>query len=166
MGTSLKNRTMLCEQAEKAQRLSLGYPSALLTLRRMPECEPFPELTEAKRSRQPVRLKVMTHNRLFVARVHRPHSFSKFGFCFRHACMLSQVLCPRAHQHFCPEGSRMFEVLVDAEKKSAVAQKDQPKLFDRRKVFFPVFRTNYGFHRDHDGPVVRLRRQRKIVRGL
>src|SRR6266436_10434869 len=67
------------------------------------ECEPFPELTEAKRSRQPVRLKVMTHNRLFVARVHRPHSVSKFGFCFRHACMLSQVLCPIAHQHFCPD---------------------------------------------------------------
>jgi len=79
---------MLCEQAEKAQRLSLGCPSALLTLRRMPECEPFPELTEAKRSRQAVRLKVMTHNRFFVARVHRPHSLDKLGFGFRHACKL------------------------------------------------------------------------------
>jgi hypothetical protein len=29
----------------------------------------------------------------------------------------------------------MFEVLVDAEKKSAVAQKDRPKLFDQREEF-------------------------------
>src|SRR5260370_27163064 len=102
----------------------------------MLECEPFPELTEAKRSRQAVRLKVMTHNRLFLTPVHRPHSFSKFGFCFRHACMLSHVLCPRGHQHFCPEGSWSFEVLLDAVKKSAVAQKAQPNLFDRRKAVF------------------------------
>jgi hypothetical protein len=30
----------------------------------------------------------------------------------------------------------MLEVLVDADKKSAVAQKDQAKLFDQRKEFF------------------------------
>jgi hypothetical protein len=84
----------------------------------------------------------MTHNRLFVACVHRPRSLDKVGFDFRHAGMLSQVLRPRAYEHFCPESAGMFEVLVDAEKKSAVAQKDQPKLFGQRKEFFPVFRTN------------------------
>jgi hypothetical protein len=35
------------------------------------------------------------------------------------------MLRPRAYEHLCPEGAWMFEVLVDAEKKSAVTQKDQ-----------------------------------------
>jgi hypothetical protein len=34
----------------------------------------------------------------------------------------------------------MFEALADAE--SAVTQKDQPILFDQRKEFFPIFRTD------------------------
>ena len=36
----------------------------------------------------------------------------------------------------------MFEILVDAEKKSAVTQKDQSILFDQRKEFLLVFRTD------------------------
>jgi hypothetical protein len=84
----------------------------------------------------------VTHNRLFVACVHRQHSLDKLGFGFRDACKLPEMLRPRAYEHFCPESAGMFEVLVDAEKKSAVAQKDQSKLFDQRKEFFPVFRRN------------------------
>ena len=84
----------------------------------------------------------MTHNGFFVACVHRPRPLDKLGFGFRHACKLSQMLRPRAYEHFCPESAGMFEVLVDAEKKSAVAQKDQPKLFDQLEEFLPVFRMN------------------------
>jgi hypothetical protein len=84
----------------------------------------------------------VTHNRLFVACVHRPHPLDNLGFGFRHALKLSQMLRPRAYEHFCPESAGMFEVLVDAEKKSPVAQKDQPELFDQRKEFFPFFQTN------------------------
>ena len=67
----------------------------------------------------------MTHNHIFVARVHRPHSLDKLGFGFRHACKLPHMLRPRAYEHFCSESAGMFEVLVDAGNKSAVAQKDQ-----------------------------------------
>ena len=105
----------------------------------------------------------MTHNRLLVACVHRPHALDKLGFGFRHACILSQMLCPRAYEHFCPESTGMFEVLVDAEKKSAVAQKDQPKLFNQRKEFFLVFGTNDQLPRDRDGSVVRFWGQREFV---
>src|ERR1700751_31161 len=102
----------------------------------------FLELTEAKWSPKPLGRKVVTHNRLFIPCVHRPHSLDKLGFGFRHACKLPQMLRPRAYEHFCSESAGMFEVLVEAEKKSAVPQKDQSKLFDQRKEFFPVIRTN------------------------
>ena len=77
-----------------------------------------------------------------LACVHRPDALDKLGFGFRPPCKLSQMLRPRAYEHFCPESAGMFEVLVDAEKEGPVAQKDQPKLFDQRKEFFPVFRRN------------------------
>src|SRR6202043_1855850 len=72
----------------------------------------FLEPTEAKWSPKPIGRKVVTHNRLFVACVHRPHSLDKLGFAIRHALKLSQMLRPRAYEHFCPESSGMFEVLV------------------------------------------------------
>jgi hypothetical protein len=48
------------------------------------------------------------------------------------------MLRPRGYEHLCSESAWMFEVLGDAEKKSAVTQKDQSILFDQRKEFFPV----------------------------
>ena len=81
----------------------------------------FSELSEANWSPEPVSREVMAHDRFLVACVHRPHSLEKVGFGFRHACMLSQMLRPRAYEHFCPEGAGMFEVLVESEQRSAVA---------------------------------------------
>ena len=87
----------------------------------------FSEPTEAERSRHPVRLNVVTNGRLFVARVHPPRSLRDLGFCFRCACMLPHVLCPRGYQHFSPKCVGIFQALVDPEKKCAIPQKDQPE---------------------------------------
>jgi hypothetical protein len=46
------------------------------------------KLTETQGRRHPIGRKVMTYNHIFVARVHRPHSFDKLGFGFRHAFKL------------------------------------------------------------------------------
>jgi hypothetical protein len=126
----------------------------------------FAELTEAKRSRHPVRLNVVTDERLVWASVQAPRSHRNLGFRFRRARMLSQVLCPGGDEHFGPECPGIFQILLDAVKKSAIPQKDQTKLFNQRKEFFPVFRTNDEFYSDRDGPVIGLRCQREIVRSL
>ena len=51
--------------------LSLGLGRANLKV--------FQELTKAKRSRQPVRRKAMTHHPFFLARVHRPNALHKLA---------------------------------------------------------------------------------------
>jgi hypothetical protein len=40
----------------------------------------------------------VTHNRIFVARVHRPHSLDKLGFGFRHACKLPSQTPKKPHR--------------------------------------------------------------------
>jgi hypothetical protein len=67
--------------------------------------ELFQELTEAHCRRHPVRRKAVAHDRLLLARVHRPHALRKLGLGSCREGVLSKVLCPRAEPHFRPEGS-------------------------------------------------------------
>jgi hypothetical protein len=50
------------------------------------------------------------------------------AFGLRHARKLLQMLRPGSDEHFSPERSGVFQVLVNVEKKSTIPQKDQPNL--------------------------------------
>jgi hypothetical protein len=56
-----------------------------------------------------------------VPNVHPPHSLQNLTFGFRCACVLQQMLCPRAYALFDPEHRGIFQALVDIVKKSAIS---------------------------------------------
>jgi hypothetical protein len=93
------------------------HPLAYVSLDR------FPESTAAKRSGHSVRLNVLTHDRRFVAKVHSPHSVKDLTFGLRHARKLPHMFRPSANEHFGPECSWIFQILVNAEKKNANSAK-------------------------------------------
>ena len=126
----------------------------------------FPELSETQRGRHPVGLNVVTHDRLLIAGMQIPRALGNFDFRLSRSGMLSDMVRPRGDQHFGPEGSRIFQALVDAVEKSAIAQEDQTQLFNQQKILFAILGTNHGLHSDRDWPIIGLRHQWKIVRGL
>jgi hypothetical protein len=83
----------------------------------------FPVLTEAQRSRASVRPEIVTHDRHFAANMHRQRTVKNLAFGFRHARKLLQMLRPGADEHFSPECSGVFQVLVNVEEKSAFRKK-------------------------------------------
>jgi hypothetical protein len=88
-----------------------------------PGLEPFPELTEAQRSRPSVRPEIVTHDRHFPADMHPQHAVKSLAFGLRDARKLPQMLRPGAYEHLSPECSGIFHVLVDVEKKSAIRKR-------------------------------------------
>jgi len=87
-----------------------------------------------------VRLNVLTHDRRFVAKVHSPHSVKDLTFGLRHARKLpAYVPAHQLNEHFGPECSWIFQILVNAEKKNANSAKKISRTCSiNAREFFPV----------------------------
>src|SRR6516164_9439207 len=92
----------------------------------------LPNLTKVTQSGNSVYTNVVVLDRPCLANVPNvqpPRSLQNHTFGFRHACVLPQMLCPRAYVLFNPERAGIFQALVDVENSRAIPQHDQPDLF-------------------------------------